>query len=164
MQCSDRHGLCGAFYMPSAKPGITLHFSGIHRGLDITLGPHSVVMVSGNFMTAERADTVIANYVRHQWRVGQDHFSSYRCHDPTMIHFEDQAGLSTERFGPFEELFVADGTMYADNELFAKFIDETVLWHSFRLETWWPRLVISFRPAAREPPDGDGPVTVRARG
>ena len=41
---------------------------------------------------------------------------------------------------------VADGTMYADEALFAKFVDESVHWHSYKLETYWPSLIL--RPAA----------------
>lgn len=31
--------------------------------------------------------------------------------------------------------------MYAGGKPFAKFLDETVLWHFFALETYWPNLI-----------------------
>lgn len=47
------------------------------------------------------------------------------------------------RCGPFDVMQVADGTLYAGDKLFAKFIDETVLWHSFEFESYWPNLIIA---------------------
>ena len=62
---------------------------------------------------------------------------------PCRVYFADFEGTHSEVFGPFEQLHVADGTMYTQEKLFAKFIDETLLWHSFELETYWPSLVIT---------------------
>ena len=107
--------------------------------------------VAGNFL-GQRTDNpgtdnrVLGEYRQHQWRVDDGHFSQYRCLDPCWIYFTDIERTPSSVFGPFQALRVSDGTMYADEVLFAKFIDETVLWHSFRLETYWPALIISGGP------------------
>lgn len=121
---------------------ITLEFRALQAQHTFSIGPAEAFLVAGNFVRRLPEGEVVAEYVRHRWRIGTQHFSRYDCHEPTLLHFEDANGAPTERFGPFDHLFVADGTMYADNELFAKFAEETLLWHSFRLETYGPRLVI----------------------
>jgi hypothetical protein len=122
---------------------ITLKFQTMQEAFAATVGPAPAFRVAGNFMRQLPEERVVAEYTRHQWRVKDRYFSRYDCMDPCLVHFSDVEGSTTERFGPFKELFVADGTLYADGKLFAKFSDETVLWHSFELETYWQNLVIS---------------------
>jgi hypothetical protein len=71
------------------------------------------------------------------------HFSRYDNVDPCCVYFSDAEGTRSEGFGPFESMHVADGTMYTKEKLFAKFIDETLLWHSFELENYWPNLILT---------------------
>jgi hypothetical protein len=85
---------------------------------------------------------ILATYHNHQWQVGEEHFASYACRDPCVLFFEDLLGGNTPTFGPFSNILVADGTLYAEQELFAKFIDETTHWRSYQLETYWATLVI----------------------
>jgi hypothetical protein len=115
-------------------------FQDVHSA---TLGPADAFRVAGNFLRKSPGDEVVGHYSRHQWHVQNRSFSRYDCVDPCCLFFADAEGTRSTTFGPFTELFVADGTMYADTRLFAKFIDESVLWHSFELETYWPSLVIS---------------------
>jgi hypothetical protein len=122
---------------------IQLLFGGVSKAQDVALGPAPAFRVAGNFIRVLPSNEVVAFYHNHQWQVKDGHYSRYDCHQPFVIHFEDAEGASTPVYGPFKTLFVADGTMYTDNELFAKFIDETLNWHSFKLETYWPSLVIS---------------------
>ncbi len=122
---------------------IRLRFGGISQTYDVSLGPSRAFRVAGNFIRHWPGGEVAAMYRNHQWQVGKDHYSRYDCTDPCAVHFEDAAGIATSVFGPFRALLTADGTMYADDQLFAKFIDETVNWHSFELETYWPVLIIS---------------------
>jgi hypothetical protein len=89
---------------------------------------------------------IVGTYRQHQWDVQGQHFTSYDCNDRTAIHFEDVAGGSTEDFGPFGHFFVADGTMYAEGKLFAKFMEESQLWHCYVTDTYWPVMVIKPAP------------------
>jgi hypothetical protein len=102
--------------------------------------------VSGNFLRQMPGSEVAGEYRRHQWHVGGGHYSQYKCLDSCWIYFADIEGTASVVFGPFSALRVGDGTMYANEVLFAKFIDETLLWHSFRLETYWPALIIAGNP------------------
>jgi hypothetical protein len=122
---------------------IQLLFGGVSKIHDVSLGPAQGFRVAGNFIRELPSGDVVASYHNHQWQVGSSHFSRYDCTQPTLIHLEAADGTRTAVFGPFNKLFVADGTLYADEDLFAKFIDETLNWHSYRLETYWPTLVIA---------------------
>lgn len=125
-----------------ANSSLTIQFSGMQRSQDVHLGPFPAVRIAGNFMRAGPDNHVIAAYARHFWELDGQFFASYQCRNSAVIYFEDHAGTATERFGPYDDIRVADGTMYAGDRLFAKFIDESILWHSIKLETWWPTLVI----------------------
>jgi hypothetical protein len=122
---------------------ITLHFDGFQQHHGTTVGPAEGFRVAGNFLRQLPGEHVVGQYARRQWHVNGRHFSRYDCRDSCRVYFLDAGGARSETFGPFEMLFVADGTMYAGDQLFAKFIDETLLWHSFELENYWPSLIIS---------------------
>jgi hypothetical protein len=122
---------------------IRLKFSGLQEAHDVVVGPEPGFRVAGNFLRTMPGNSVLGEYVRHQWCIKDRHFSRYDCLDPCVIYFADAEGTRSRTFGPFKTLHVADGTMYTEEELFAKFIDESLLWHSFKLETWWPSLILT---------------------
>jgi hypothetical protein len=126
---------------------IRLLFGGVSKIYDVAVGPAPAFKVAGNFIRMLPSGEVVASYHNNQWQIGTGHFSRYDCLEPAVIHFEAVDGLATASFGPFNKLLVADGTMYADDEIFAKFIDETLNWHSYRLATYWPTLIISAAPS-----------------
>ena len=122
---------------------IKLHFEALQKPRSVTIGPAEAFRVAGNFLRQIPGNEVVGQYSRHQWHVRDGHFSRYDCLEPCHVYFTDREGTRSETFGPFEQLHVADGTMYAHDKLFAKFIDETLLWHSFELENYWPNLIIA---------------------
>jgi hypothetical protein len=122
---------------------IRLQFQGMQEVHNIVVGPAQAFRVAGNFLRQLPDNAVIGEYSRHQWHVRGGHFSRYDSVDPCCVHFTDAEGTRSETFGPFESMHVADGTMYTKEKLFAKFIDETLLWHSFELENYWPNLIIT---------------------
>jgi hypothetical protein len=121
---------------------IALRFEALQTQHCITVGPADGFWVAGNFLRRLPDNEVVGEYSRHQWHVQDGHFSRYDCADPCVVYFTDREGTKSETFGPFAQLHVADGTMYAGDERFAKFIDETLLWHAFELENYWPNLII----------------------
>jgi hypothetical protein len=121
---------------------IKLHFDALQAQHSISVGPAEGFRVAGNFLRQLPGNEVLGRYSRHQWHVQDGHFSRYDCRQPCLVYFTDREGTRSETFGPFETLHVADGTMYTRDRLFAKFVDETLLWHSFDLETYWPNLII----------------------
>ena len=122
---------------------IKLRFDAMQEHQSLRVGPAEGFRVAGNFLRELPSNEVLGQYVRHQWHVGDGHFSRYDCAEPCLVHFSDFEGTPSMVFGPFTGLHVADGTMYTSGKLFAKFIDESLLWHSFELESYWPNLIIS---------------------
>jgi len=121
---------------------ITLRFEAMQAQQSVTVGPAEGFRVGGNFLRQLPDSTVLGHYSSHQWHVRDGHFSRYDCREPCLIFFTDREGTPSRTFGPFDRVHVADGTMYVGEKLFAKFIDETLLWHSFELENYWPNLII----------------------
>jgi hypothetical protein len=122
---------------------VRLKFEAMTDAHSVVVGPCEGFRVAGNFLRELPGNLVVAVYHRHQWHVQDGHFSRYDCLEPCQVCFADAEGTRTSLLGPFRALHTADGTMYADDALFAKFIDETLLWHSFELENYWPNLIIT---------------------
>jgi len=121
---------------------IRLKFKGIQEARDVIVGPAEAFRLAGNFLRTVPDNKVLGHYSRHQWHVRDGHFSRYDSMEPVKVFFADAEGTRSEPCGPFDLLHVADGTMYSNEKLFAKFVDETLLWHSFELENYWPSLII----------------------
>jgi hypothetical protein len=122
---------------------IRLIFESSDPGYAITLGPAPLFRVGGNFIRQGPEKSVVARYRNHFWEVQERHFTRYDCLDSASIHFEDIAGDPSESFGPFVRFWVADGALYAERNLFAKFVEESQLWHCYPTDTYWPIMVIT---------------------
>jgi hypothetical protein len=125
---------------------IRLKFEALQEARSVFVGPAEGFRVAGNFLRELPSNRVIGEYSRHQWHVGDGHFARYDCEELCYIYFADAEGTWSTTFGPFESMHVADGTMYIRDKLFAKFVDESVLWHSFELESYWPSMIITGTP------------------
>jgi hypothetical protein len=121
---------------------IRLVFVSNEAAESVTLGPALRFWIAGDFVRQGPDGAIVATYCHHHWDVQGQHFPSSDCNDRTLIHFEDAAGGPSKDLGPFTRFFSADGVMYADGSLFAKFIEESQLWHCFVSENFWPVMVI----------------------
>ena len=127
---------------------IELRFENGTRNAAIVLGPAPWFRVSGNFIRQGPHGTISGTFRMHHWEVNARHFARYDCDGPVLVHFEDAEGGKTEDFGPFNRVYAQDGVMHVEKELFAKFLEETQMWHVFPIETYWPVMVI--KSAAKE--------------
>jgi hypothetical protein len=121
---------------------ISLNFSGGQTGESAVIGPAPWFRISGNYVRMGPHGTISGTFHMHHWEVNGHHYPRYDCNDSVIIYFEDAAGGPTPHFGPFSSLYAQDGVLHANKKLFAKFIEETVLWHCFVTETYWPVLII----------------------
>ena len=111
-------------------------------------GPYSALRIGGNFMRTTEQLRVVAEYHRHCWHLEGRAYTRYECDDPVIIRFENSEGLHSEQVGPIGRHFAADGTLYTEDALFARFHDETQLWQYYATETYWPILLLeSARPS-----------------
>jgi hypothetical protein len=130
---------------------ISLIFESESLGKSVKLAPAAWFRITGNFISRGPEGAVVATFSQHFWEMqGQQHLTRYVCHDRTVIHFEDALGNASETFGPFHDLAVADGVVYADGQLFARFAEETQLWHGFGTDTYWLSMIIAPPPSIPE--------------
>jgi hypothetical protein len=122
---------------------ISLLLEGWNRLDSVALGPAPWFRISGNRIRQGPSGQIVAEFRNHQWQVGGRAYSRLNAKDSTCVRFEDASGVPTEAFGPFNDFSVIDGTIHLRNELFAKFVEETQLWHCCPTETYWPVIVIS---------------------
>ena len=107
------------------------------------LGPAVAFRVAGNFIRHAESGEILARYLNHFWEVQGMHFTHYSCPNPVHVHFEDAEGGKTDLYGPYNDLSVADGSVYTQNRLIAKFMDTTILWHDHETDTFWPSMILS---------------------
>jgi hypothetical protein len=122
---------------------LELQFIGINPIHRASIGPVASFRVAGNFIRNADTSEILARYLNHFWHVEAMFFTRYDCSGPVFMHFEDLEGGETPRYGPFDHLSVADGSVHHDDKLVAKFIDPTLLWHDIESDTYWQNLILS---------------------
>lgn len=125
---------------------IQLIFEDTAAGKSARLGPAPWFRIAGNFIRQGPHGSIAGTFRMHHWEVGGHHYGRYDCKTPVVLHFEDAQGGASEQFGPFSFLFAQDGVLHAERELFAKFIEETQMWHCFATENFWPVMVLKSPP------------------
>jgi hypothetical protein len=108
----------------------------------VMLGPAPWFRIAGNFIREGPHGAIVGSFLRHHWEVQAKHFLRYDCEGESLVHFEDHGGGASQDFGPFSCFSSADGALYGNNELFAKFVEESQLWHCYPTENYWPIIVI----------------------
>lgn len=122
---------------------LQLKFESPMGGSPVTVGPAPYFRVGGNMMHLGSDRRPVAEYKNHSWEIEGKHHTRYVADGRAVIYFENLMGDATEPFGPFTECSASDGVVYADGQLFAKFVEETQLWHCFPTDTYWPTIVIA---------------------
>jgi hypothetical protein len=106
------------------------------------IGPAPWFRVSGNFIRQGPHGEIIGTFRHHHWEVNSRQCVIIRCTEPVLIHFEDAAGGKSEDFGPIDSFQARDGVLLVQGKPFAKFVEETQLWHCYPTENFWPVLVV----------------------
>ena len=108
--------------------------------------------------TGHRCRQVIAIFHNRTWEIGGRHYTAYDVEGSATIRFEDGlGGQSDVVYGPFNSIKTTDGLMWANSELFAKFINETQPWHDIKHNSYWPMMV-----TARRKPHFDFTTLIRS--
>lgn len=121
---------------------LRLKFMALETAYDEAVESPGGFRLAENFMHALPDDSVVASFANHHWWVAEKPFARFDCHGPLMIRFQSYDGTPTQNLGPYSAASVSDGAVYADKELVAKLVEETALWHSLKLETYWSNLVL----------------------
>ena len=121
-------------------------------GSRITLGPAPWFRVDRNELRQGPTESLVAELRNHQWSVHGRSFPVVEATDASTVQFSAPAGPVSRPFGPFRELKLADGALYGDGKLVARFDDDTYLWRCAETHEAWPAVVVSSvgeQPASR---------------
>jgi hypothetical protein len=84
------------------------------------------------------------------WRLSDAEFARAEAIDPVVIYFENNAGLASSAFGPFESFRVADGAEAANglaacsgSRLIARLDERSLLWYPPKAHDGWASLLIA---------------------
>ncbi len=111
-------------------------------GSRITLGPAPWFRVERNELRQGPTEGLVGELRDHQWNVNGRHFAMLEATPGALLEFAGPAGPMAAPLGPYEELHMADGAMYADGQLVARFDDDTYLWRCPATHEAFPALVV----------------------
>lgn len=124
---------------------VKLHVSPIFVGSHLTLGPAPWFRVVRDKLYQGVGEDVVAQLRSHQWNIAGRHYTVMQADPQSSLHFESATGQAGEPQGPFEELFVVDGSIYGDKRLLAQYDEHNHAWRSARTMESYPVVVISSR-------------------
>lgn len=64
------------------------------------------------------------------------------CMGKAQICFEDDSGDASKCFGPYDDIWIAGGAIFADDRPIALFQEDSYRWTCFRGYTDWPAVVV----------------------
>jgi hypothetical protein len=122
-----------------------IHLTNILPGRPTVIGPAPWFQLCGGQIRRGPDGKVIAEHVKDAWHAGGQYFISMVIRDRACVHPEDPKGESGEPWGPFNGLVIANGTVRANDALYARFLQSNGLWHCLETAQYWP--VLTFKPA-----------------
>ncbi len=85
----------------------------------------------------------VATYLK-RWRLTDDaEFARAESLEAVVIYFENNAGLASAAFGPFETFHIAEGGAWADSRPLARLDDQSLLWYPPKAHDGWASLLIA---------------------
>ncbi|HTX23646.1 MAG TPA: hypothetical protein VMD03_03230 [Steroidobacteraceae bacterium] len=84
----------------------------------------------------------VATYLK-RWKLADAEFARVEALDAVVIYFENNAGLASSAFGPFESFHVTDGGAWAGTRALARLDDRSLLWYPPKALDGWASLLIT---------------------
>jgi len=124
---------------------VKLHVSPVFVGSHVTLGPAPWFRVVRDQLFQGVGEDAVAQLRSHQWNIRGRHYTVMQADPDSSLHFESADGEPREELGPFEELYVVDGSIYGDKRLLAQYDEHNRTWRSSATMEAYPVVVISTR-------------------
>src|SRR3954471_11337598 len=112
-------------------------------GSRLTLGPAPWFRVERNELRQGPTESLVGELRNRQWNVRGRHFSIVEATPGSTAQFANPAGGVSPAYGPYEDVRMADGAVYGDGKLLARFDDETYLWRCAQTQKAWPAVLVS---------------------
>jgi hypothetical protein len=120
-----------------------LHVAAPLRGHGVIVGPAPWFKLVRSTLRMGPVEAQVGHLENRQWKIHGRFFTSFHLDEASTIHFEAAVGSDAVTHGPFEDVKVADGTLYADDRAIARFDEETDAWHSAIDGCAWPIVVVA---------------------
>ncbi len=78
-----------------------------------------------------------------RWRLTDAEFERADALDPLVIYFENNAGLASSAYGPFDSFHVDDGAAWDGTRLIARLDEKLQLWYPPRAQDGWVSLLMA---------------------
>ena len=112
-------------------------------GASITLGPAPWFRVDRNELRQGPTESLVGELHNHQWNVHGRHFNLVEATTGATLQFASPNGPSSPAYGPYADVRLADGAVYGDGKLIARFDDETYLWRCADTQQAFPAVVVA---------------------
>lgn len=112
-------------------------------GSRVTLGPAPWFRVERNELRQGPTESLVGELQNHQWNVHGRNFAVVEATPGTTVHFDGHGGTVSQSYGPYREMRMADGALYGDGKLIARFDDDTYLWRCADTQKAWPAVVVT---------------------
>ena len=128
-----------------------------------SLEPGPFFRLIGPMLCRGSANEPVATLGR-RWRLTDAEFARLEALDPLVIYFENNAGLASSAYGPFEGFHVSEGAAWAGSRVLARLDEKLQLWFPPRAQDGWVSLLIAPPGRSRFDLFGRAAVTPGARG
>ena len=128
---------------------LKLHMSPVFAGAQVTLGPAPSFRLRGNLMFEGDGGDPVGELRNHQWRIQGRHFMVIHADPGSKVRFENASGSACEEAGPFEELYLVDGSIFGEKKLVAQFDEHNGNWRSAATLDAWAVVVVGPGEGAR---------------
>jgi len=121
---------------------LRLRFYTPGEGSAESVEPAEFFRVIGSMLCRGSDNAPVATYAKN-WRLSDAEFARAESLDPVVIYFENNAGLASSAFGPFDAFHLSDGMAWAGARQLARLDDRTLLWYPSKAQDGWACLLIA---------------------
>lgn len=108
-----------------------------------SIEPGPFFRLIGNMLCRGPGNETVATFAGAHWTLLDGQFTRAQLLDQVVLYFEDNAGLASSAFGPFEGFQVTGGQALAGSRLLAHLDEKTLLWYPPRAQDGWACLLIA---------------------
>jgi hypothetical protein len=119
-----------------------LHVAAPLLGHGVIVGPAPWFKLVRASLRMGPVELPVGELTNHQWKIHGRYFTAFHLDEASTVHFEAAAGAGSVAHGPFEEIKVSDGTLYADDRPIARFDEALASWQSALDGSAWPTVVV----------------------
>jgi hypothetical protein len=121
---------------------LRLRFYTPGEGAAESIEPGPFFRLIGGMLCRGPGNEPVATYLE-RWRLTDAEFARAESLEAVVIYFENNAGLASAAFGPFDTFHVTDGVARAGARALARLDDKTLLWYPPKAHDGWASLLIA---------------------